>query len=324
MSKRMKWLCYGLSFLTLGLACVPAMASSPNVQIVGNPQPFGFLQLAYDAATIKAVIQAQGLTFIEDLTLDNTSMDVTIEGGFDPTFSTQNSYTILQGTLTVALGSLVADQLILTSGPTLVAIDVTPASPDPSIAVGATQQFTAMGTYSDSSAKDLTALVAWSSSSTSVATIATGGLATAVAAGLTTITATTGSIADTSTLTVTQNLAQLIFGKWSLDASKSSAACLGCTGTLLVCSNNTFESIININGALYNDDSGTYSILNNIFTTNTTTSNRPSHVGDINMQSVAFSNNNNTLTLITQPGSSSGGVGNAAVYNRSETSGVCP
>jgi hypothetical protein len=322
MSKRMKWLCYGLSFLTLGLTWVPAMASSPNVQIVGNPQPFGFLQLAYDAATPEAVIQAQGLTFIEDLTLDKTSTDVTIEGGFDPTFTTQNSYTILQGTLTVALGSLAADQLILTSGPTLVSIDVTPASPDPSIAVGVTQQFTAMGTYSDSSAKDLTALVSWSSSSTSVATIATGGLATAVAAGLTTITATTGSIADFTTLTVTQNLAQLILGTWILDASQSSDPYLGCTGTLSVCSNFTFESIIYLNGVLYSDDSGTYSILTDTFKTTITASNRPSHIGDINFQSVSFSNNNDTLTLITLPGSSSGGAGNRAVYNR--TSLTCP
>jgi hypothetical protein len=180
------------------------MAASPNVEIVGNPQPFGFLQLAYDAASSEAIIQAQGLTFVEDLTLDNTSTDVTIEGGFDPTFSTQYSYTILQGTLTVAQGSLTVDYLSITSGPTLVSIAVTPPSPGPSIVAGATQQFTATGTYSDNTKKDLTASVAWISSNTLVATIATGGLATSGVAGSTTITATTGSISNASILTVTQ------------------------------------------------------------------------------------------------------------------------
>jgi len=70
--------------------------------------------------------------------------------------------------------------------------------------VGSTQQFTATGSYSDSSSADITNSVAWSSSNTGFATIdATNGLATGVAAGLTIITATSDTISGNTDLTVT-------------------------------------------------------------------------------------------------------------------------
>ncbi len=87
----------------------------------------------------------------------------------------------------------------------LSSIAVTPTGP--SIALGTTQQFTATGTYSDSSTRDITTSVTWSSSDTSAATISnvTGskGLATSVASGSTTITAILGTIPGNTTLTVT-------------------------------------------------------------------------------------------------------------------------
>lgn len=91
-----------------------------------------------------------------------------------------------------------------TSNATLTAISVTPTNP--SIAKGISQQFTATGIYSDNTTKDLTTLVNWSSSSTSVATINNAGLATAVEAGTAIIIATepTSGISGSTTLTVTQ------------------------------------------------------------------------------------------------------------------------
>ncbi|HTW75627.1 MAG TPA: PilC/PilY family type IV pilus protein [Steroidobacteraceae bacterium] len=84
--------------------------------------------------------------------------------------------------------------------PTLVSITVTPANQ--TIDVGQTQQYTATGTYSDGSTLNLTAQVTWSSSDTGVATIASGGLASGVAAGSTTVTATLSSVSGSTTLTV--------------------------------------------------------------------------------------------------------------------------
>lgn len=85
--------------------------------------------------------------------------------------------------------------------PTLQSIAVT-ASPA-SVVVGATSQFTAVGTYSNGTTQTITTTVTWTSATTSVATIVSSGLATSVAAGTTVITATSGSISGTATLTVT-------------------------------------------------------------------------------------------------------------------------
>src|SRR5271157_1679456 len=83
----------------------------------------------------------------------------------------------------------------------LVSIAVTPANP--SIAAGTQQQFTATGTYSGGRKKDLTSSSTWTSSAASVVTISSSGLATGVAAGSTTIQATSGSINGSTSLTVT-------------------------------------------------------------------------------------------------------------------------
>lgn len=85
--------------------------------------------------------------------------------------------------------------------PTLTSITVTPANP--SIIVNGQQQFTATGNYSDGSHQNLTSSATWTSSSPSVATINSTGLATGVAAGSTTITATYGSVHGNTGLTVT-------------------------------------------------------------------------------------------------------------------------
>lgn len=103
-------------------------------------------------------------------------------------------------------GSMTSSQAVLTvnaAGVTLKSIAVTPASP--SIVAGNTQQFTATGTYSDNSTKNITTSVTWKSSNTAFATIgAATGLATGVAAGTTQITATQGSIVSPNDpLTVT-------------------------------------------------------------------------------------------------------------------------
>jgi hypothetical protein len=85
--------------------------------------------------------------------------------------------------------------------PTLVSIAVTPGSA--TIGVNATQQFTATGTFSDNSTKDVTTQSAWTSSNTGTATVgAATGLATGVAGGTVTITATDGTIKGTAQLTV--------------------------------------------------------------------------------------------------------------------------
>jgi 6-phosphogluconolactonase (cycloisomerase 2 family) len=89
---------------------------------------------------------------------------------------------------------------VTVSAPALVSIVVTPANP--SIPRKTTQQFTATGTYTDSSTQNLTSSVDWTSSNTSIATISSTGLATGVGAGTSVITGTSGSISGATILTV--------------------------------------------------------------------------------------------------------------------------
>jgi len=108
-------------------------------------------------------------------------------------------------------GTIVSPAITLTvTAATLQSIAVTPANP--SIAKGLTQQFTATGTYSDSSMQNITTSVTWASATTSVATIgANTGLATGAGVGTSQITATQSTIVSPpGTLTVTAATLQSI------------------------------------------------------------------------------------------------------------------
>ena len=109
------------------------------------------------------------------------------------------------GTLTFKDNANNTPQTVSLSGTGLAANLVSIAlSPQPdSIALGLTQQFTATGTYTDGTTQNLSNSVTWNSSATSVATIGTKGLATSKAQGTTTISATSGAITGSGTLTVT-------------------------------------------------------------------------------------------------------------------------
>jgi trimeric autotransporter adhesin len=108
-------------------------------------------------------------------------------------------------TITATSGVITGSTTLTVTSATLASIQVSPTNPR--IALATTRQFTATGIYSDNTIQDITASVSWSSSSTTVATISntagSNGLATAIAAGSTAITATSGGVSGSTTLTVT-------------------------------------------------------------------------------------------------------------------------
>jgi hypothetical protein len=83
-------------------------------------------------------------------------------------------------------------QNVTTSIPSLVSISVTPTSVN--IRIGGTQQFTAIGTYSDSSILDVTSAVNWTSSNSAIAAISSVGLATGYTIGSITISSSLSSV----------------------------------------------------------------------------------------------------------------------------------
>jgi 6-phosphogluconolactonase len=105
--------------------------------------------------------------------------------------------------ITAMLSGVTGNDTLTVTAATVVSIAITPAKP--TIAPGKTLQFTATGTYTDKTTKDLTTSVAWGAAPPSVATIGPNtGLASAVGVGTATITGTyTGGPAITAvTLTV--------------------------------------------------------------------------------------------------------------------------
>ncbi|HEV8523176.1 MAG TPA: Ig-like domain-containing protein [Terriglobales bacterium] len=100
--------------------------------------------------------------------------------------------------ITASQGGVSATVGLTVDQPALSSISITPTNPTPLDASNPTQQFTADGTFSDSSTRNITNAVTWNSSNTNVATISSSGLATRVAAGTTNITATLGSVTSNS------------------------------------------------------------------------------------------------------------------------------
>ena len=108
-------------------------------------------------------------------------------------------------TISATLGAVSGSTLLTVTPATLSTIAVTPATP--SVGALLTQQFTATGTYTDATTQDLTTQATWASSDTTKATISnaagSNGLASTVAKGATTISATLGAVSGNTVLTVT-------------------------------------------------------------------------------------------------------------------------
>jgi hypothetical protein len=109
------------------------------------------------------------------------------------------------GTVTISaqMGSIKGSATLVVTGAAvnLTSIAISPSAS--SIPVHTNQQFIATGVYADGSSSDLTNVVTWSSSATSIATINSNGLASSQATGTTNISASLAGITQKITLTVT-------------------------------------------------------------------------------------------------------------------------
>ena len=108
-------------------------------------------------------------------------------------------------TVSATSGAVTGDATLTVTAATLVSIEVSPAAA--SVANGLTQQFTATGVFSDNTTQDLTTQVTWASSDSAVASVSnaagSNGLATATGVGSTSVSATSGAVTGSTTLTVT-------------------------------------------------------------------------------------------------------------------------
>jgi trimeric autotransporter adhesin len=126
-------------------------------------------------------------------TINNTGLATGIKAGTTNITAAANSITSSPASLTI-------------TQPYLTAIQVNPGTA--SVAAGRTQQFTAQGTFNNGVTNDVSSLVTWSSSTASVSTISSAGLAQSYSQGTSAITATftstaAGTVTGTTTFTVT-------------------------------------------------------------------------------------------------------------------------
>ena len=186
---------------------VAAGATSPQVNTATATGGGAQEVTATDSTTIQATVsvpdvvgdlQANGETAMVNAGLTvgqvTTATSNTVPSGEVISTNPSSGVAVAPGTpvdFVVSVGATVVLQ----------SIKVTPT--DPSIAAGGSQQFTAMGTYSDNSTRDLTTQATWGSTKTAIATITSGGLASAVGIGSSTISAMLNSVSGSTTLTVT-------------------------------------------------------------------------------------------------------------------------
>src|SRR5258705_11522240 len=102
--------------------------------------------------------------------------------------------------ISATLGAVSGSTTVTVTNAVLLSIAVTPANS--TTPLGVDVPFTATGTFSNATTQNLTTSVTWDSSDTGVATISTGGVASPVDVGTTTISATMGAIAGFTNLTV--------------------------------------------------------------------------------------------------------------------------
>ena len=82
----------------------------PKARVAGIP--YGTLTSALNAISVSGTLEAQALTFTENL-VANTGTLVTIRGGYDAAYTTQPGNTTLQGTLTISSGQVIVDRLVI-------------------------------------------------------------------------------------------------------------------------------------------------------------------------------------------------------------------
>jgi hypothetical protein len=106
-------------------------------------------------------------------------------------------------TISVTAGNVTGSTVLTV--PSLASLTLTPGSP--SISVGALQQVTASGTFTDGTVRDQTAVAVWSSSNNLIASVGnsndTQGVIIGVGPGTATVGATVGSVSGTTSVTVT-------------------------------------------------------------------------------------------------------------------------
>jgi trimeric autotransporter adhesin len=188
----------GSTLLSVTPATLVSIAVTPT-----NPTIADGLTSQFAATGVYTDNSTQNLTTqVTWTSSDNSAVTISNAAG-----SIGLASSLSQGSVNISavLGSVSGSTGLTVTAATLVSIAVTPSNA--AIAKGTNQQFAATGTYTDTSTHDITAAVTWGSSDPTLASISNAagstGLASAIAMGSATITATAGAIHGSTGLVIT-------------------------------------------------------------------------------------------------------------------------
>jgi uncharacterized protein YjdB len=157
------------------------------------------------AVALGATLQFAAQGKFSDGSVADISSQVTWKSS-DTTMGIMNSAGVLTGvkagsvTVSATQGTVSGSMAITVTKVTLVSISI---GGNGSLSAGASEQLSAQGSYNDSSTQSITGQVTWKSSDTSIATVSSTGILTALKAGTVAITATMGSVTANASVTVT-------------------------------------------------------------------------------------------------------------------------
>ena len=106
---------------TNGSSCTVNMTANKSVTAtftslqpvhIANGSYYASLQSAYGAAATTSTIQTQAVTLTGNFSANSTK-NITLGGGYNSNYSSNNGYTIMAGNLTLAKGTLTVDKLVI-------------------------------------------------------------------------------------------------------------------------------------------------------------------------------------------------------------------
>jgi uncharacterized protein YjdB len=199
-----------------------ALAKAPGASVISatsgglsgsatlNVLPAALMSLAITPAAttfqIGATRQLAAFATYSDGTVVDVTANTTFVSANPPAVSVGNAGLITgvsagSSNIAASFGGKAAAATATTTAATLSSIAVLPVNA--TVAIGATQQFVAVGTYSDNSTAVITSTAKWTSAATGTATVLNTGVASGIAAGTTAITATADGKSASANLTVT-------------------------------------------------------------------------------------------------------------------------
>ncbi len=178
----------GQTTLTVTPAELVSIRLTPTNPTIPNPGTVTFLAIGtYTDSTVKDITSS--VTWTSETTSVATITGAGVASAVSPGTST----------ISAALDGVTATATLTVTGAQLVSLAVTPANTN--VLINRVRQFSASGTFNDSTTSDLTQSVTWSTGSSSVATIGTLGLATGVGLGTTSVTATLNGVTGSESIT---------------------------------------------------------------------------------------------------------------------------